>query len=142
MVWGFNIGVGEIFLTSPDCGSPSLLYNRYRVSFWVVKQPVLNLNGFHPPHMSVHTFSYPQPPLHPSSCSLHTTHTHSLLLLFFILPITLYTLLHTHSLLFLLFSLFFPPYLLLYTHSSLLYSMPLPSYSSSSLTPFVGNAAE
>ena len=99
LVWEFSIGVGEIFCTSPDCDPPSLLCNRYRVSFWVVKQPVLNLHGLHPQHLSLYTL----------------LHTHSLLLLlFFILLITLYTLLHIHSLL-LLFSLFFPPHLSLHT---------------------------
>ena len=135
LVWGFSIGVGEIFCTSPDCDPPSLLCNRYRVSFWVVKQRVLNLHGLHPPHLSLHTSSYPQPPpppphLHPPHHSVHTTYTHSLLLLFFILPITLYTLLHTYSLLLLPFSLFLTPHLrvhTLFTHS----------FHESSILPFL-----
>jgi hypothetical protein len=51
-VRGSNPGGGEIFLTRPDrpWGSPSLLYNRYRVSFPGVKRPGRGVN--HPPNLT------------------------------------------------------------------------------------------
>jgi len=49
---GLNPGVGEIFLTCPDWprGPPSLLHNRYRVSFSGVKRPGHGID--HPPPFS------------------------------------------------------------------------------------------
>ena len=50
-VRGSNPGGGDIFRTRPDrpWGPPNLLYNRYRVSFPEVKQPVRSVNH---PHLS------------------------------------------------------------------------------------------
>ena len=75
---GINISVGEIFCTIPDCDPPSLLYNGYWVSFWVLKWSGLNLIAFFPCiSLSTH-YPYPQPPpptplLHPPHLSVHTT---------------------------------------------------------------------
>jgi hypothetical protein len=49
MVWEWNPGGREVFLTHPDrpMGPPSLIYNEYQVSFLGVKRPRRGVD--HPP---------------------------------------------------------------------------------------------